>query len=186
MCHEIFHDDPCIDQHNGVKELRIEYFIISTVMLVRHLRQYYAFNKEHYPLFRQFIVAFHKRWKNHHEDDRDVITFSDSRQQSAGDLEIRDRVMRQAFFEFLSKEGAELTVLDSKRSFNEAERIKIYRAQEGLCQECLKLGLPKTEAQVSWSGYQADHIVPWIKGGQTAKWNGQVLCTSHNAAKGSK
>jgi hypothetical protein len=186
VCHDIFGDDPCIDQHNGVKELRIEYFIISVVMLVRHLRQYYAFNKEHYHPFRQFVVAFHERWKNHHEDDRDVISFSDSRQQSVGDLDIRDRVMRQIFFEFLNKEGVELAVLDSKRCFNEAERIKIYRAQDGLCQECLKLGLPEAEARVNWSGYQADHIIPWIKGGRTDKWNGQVLCTSHNAAKGGK
>jgi hypothetical protein len=186
VCHEIFRDDPCIDEHNGVKELSIEYFIISTVILVRHLRQYYAFNKEQHALFRKFFVAFHERWRSHHEDDRDILIFSNNRQQSAVDLENRDRVMRQAFFEFLAGEGTQLTVLDSKRSFNEAERIKIYRTQDGLCQECLKNGLPEAEARVSWSQYQADHIIPWIKGGRTEQWNVQVLCTTHNAAKGGR
>jgi len=185
-CHEIFRYDSSIDEHNGVKELKTEYFIISTVMLVRHLRKYYAFTKEQHPFFHRFLIEFHERWKNHHEEDRDILIFSDNRQQSAVDLENRDRVMRQAFFEFLQKEQTELMDLDSRRTFNEAERIRIYRAQDGLCQECVKDGLPEKEARVTWSRYQADHIIPLIKGGRTEKWNAQVLCTTHNGSKGSK
>ena len=64
------------------------------------------------------------------------------------------------------------------------QRIQIYRAQDGLCQVCLKKGLPEDEARVSWGRYQADHIIAWIKGGRTEDWNGQVLCTTHNTAKG--
>jgi hypothetical protein len=186
VCRDIFRDDPALDQENGVKELKIEYFIISVVMLVRHLRKYYAFTKDRYETFRRFVIAFHQRWREHHEDDRDILVFSDSRQQSAVDLEIRDRVMRQAFFEFLKQENVELLALDSKRAFNEAERIRIYRGQDGLCQACLKEGLPENESRVSWSSYQADHIIPWIKGGRTEEWNSQVLCTTHNAVKGGR
>jgi hypothetical protein len=184
VCRDIFRDDPTLDKENGVKELNIEYFIISVVMLVRHLRKYYAFTKDRYEIFRSFIIAFHQRWKAHLEEDRDILVFSDNRQQSAVDLENRDRVMRQAFFEFLQQENIQLLALDSKRAFNEAERIRIYRAQDGLCQMCLKAELPENEARVTWGRYQADHIIPWIKGGRTEKWNGQVLCTTHNAAKG--
>jgi len=184
VCRDVFRDDPALDEENGVKELKIEYFIISVVMLVRHLRKYYAFTKDRYEVFRRFVIAFHQRWKEHHEDDRDILVFSDSRQQGAVDLENRERVMRQAFFEFLQQENIQLLALDMKRAFNEAERIRIYRAHDGLCQACLKEGLPENEARVSWGSYQADHIIPWIKGGRTEKWNGQVLCTTHNAAKG--
>jgi len=183
---DIFRYDAALDEENGVKELKIEYFIISVVMLVRHLRKYYVFAKDQHELFRRFVVAFHERWKAHHEDDRDILLFSDNRQQSAIDLENRDRVMRQAFFEFLQGKNTQLLALDSKRAFNEAERIRIYRAQDGLCQACLKAGLPEDEARVSWSRYQADHILAWIKGGPTESWNGQVLCTTHNAAKGGR
>jgi hypothetical protein len=186
VCRDIFRNDPTIDEANGVKELRIEYFIISVVMLVRHLRKYYVFGKDQHEVFQRFIVAFHERWKAHHEDDRDILVFSDNRQQSAVDLENRDRVMRQALFEFLQRESVLLVGLDPRRAFNEAERIRIYRAQDGLCQVCLKNvknGLAEEEARVSWSRYQADHIIAWIKGGRTEDWNGQVLCATHNAAK---
>jgi hypothetical protein len=110
----------------------------------------------------------------------------DSRQQDRRNLEIRERVMRQLFFEFLTNEVVELKTLDIKRLFNEAERIKIYRRDDGLCQECVRLGRTPKEATVSWSDYQADHIYPWIRGGKTAPWNGQVLCSLHNAQKGAR
>jgi len=184
--HKIFKDDPSIDAENGIKELTREYFIISVVMLARHLQKYYALPTELYPRVREFVYQFHERWQQHHEDDRDILIFSDNRQQSKVDLENRDRVIRQAFFEHLESKGIALSTLDSRRTFNEAERIKIYRRDEGLCQVCLKQGKNKVEATVSWSGYQTDHIIAWIKGGQTDDDNGQVLCTFHNASKGGR
>jgi len=39
------------------------------------------------------------------------------------------------------------------------------------------------QARVPWKDYQADHIMPWVKGGQTALDNAQVLCSLHNAQK---
>lgn len=33
------------------------------------------------------------------------------------------------------------------------------------------------------SGLQADHVIPWSRGGATELWNGQVLCRRHNKAK---
>ncbi len=184
--YEIFKDDPMVDAESGIKELSIEYFIISMVMLVRHLRKYYALPAELYPKIRTFLHEFHGRWKAHHEEDRDILLFSDNRQQSKTDLENRDRVLRQAFFEYLQKEGVSLLTLDSKRAFNEAEKIRIYRRDEGLCQIHLAEGKPREEAVVSWSEYQADHIIPWIKGGQTIEENAQVLCRIHNASKGGR
>jgi hypothetical protein len=184
--YKIFKDDPAIDTENGIKELTREYFIISVVMLVRHLQKYYAITPELYPQICKFVYQFHERWQQHHENDRDILVFSDNRQQSKVDLENRDRIIRQAFFEYLQDIGINLPTLDTKRTFNEAERIRIYRRDEGLCQVCLKEGKNKIEATVSWSDYQADHIIAWIKGGQTGEENAQVLCTYHNASKGGK
>lgn len=185
-CYEVFKDDPALDEANGVKEFSIEYFIISVVMLLRHILRYYAFQKEDDKLFREFVYEFHDRWKKHSEEDRDILVFADSRQQSEADLEARDRIMRLAFFEYLEKGKHQLRVLDGKRAFSEAERIRIFRKQEGECQRCLEEGLSPEEAKVSWGQFQADHIIPWIKGGETREWNAQVLCKPHNASKGGK
>jgi hypothetical protein len=184
--YEIFKDDPMVDAESGIRELSIEYFIISMVMLIRHLRKYYALPNELSPRIRTFLHEFHARWKKHHEDDRDILIFSDNRQQSKVDLENRERVLRQAFFEYLEKEHLNLIALDTKRAFNEAEKIRIYRRDEGVCQLCLKEGKPPKECAVSWSQYEADHIIAWIKGGQTTEENAQVLCKYHNASKGGK
>lgn len=184
--HKIFKDDPSLDAENGIKELTREYFILSVVMLVRHLQKYYALAPELYPRMRDFLYRFHERWQRHREDDRDILIFSDNRQQSKVDLENRDRIIRQAFFEYLEGEGIALQTLDTKRAFNEAEKIRIYRRDEGLCQACLKERRSKVQTTVSWGDYQADHIIAWIKGGQTVEENAQVLCTFHNASKGSK
>lgn len=32
-------------------------------------------------------------------------------------------------------------------------------------------------------GLQADHIVPWSRGGATQLWNAQLLCVTHNRRK---
>jgi len=185
-CYDIFKDDPALDEKNGMKELTIEYFIISMVMLFRHLQKYYALSRDHYAVLRKFLYTFHGRWKDHSEDDRDILIFADNRQQSEGDLEARDRILRLALFEFLESEKVTLKVLDTKRMFSEAERIRVYRKQDGQCQACLADGLSPEEAKVSWSQFQADHIFPWIKGGATREWNAQVLCKAHNASKGGK
>jgi hypothetical protein len=184
--YEIFKDDPMVDAESGIRELSIEYFIISIVMLIRHLRKYYALPNESFPKIRSFLHEFHTRWKKHHEDDRDILIFSDNRQQSKVDLENRERVLRQSFFEYLEREHLSLIVLDTKRAFNEAEKIRIYRRDEGVCQLCLKEGRPRKECVVSWSQYEADHIIAWIKGGQTTEENSQVLCSYHNASKGGR
>jgi len=102
----------------------------------------------------------------------------------SNNLQERDIILRQLFFEYLTSQNASLITLDTKRMFNEAEKIIIYRRDKGLCQLCLKEGKPENEAQVSWTGYQADHIFPHSKGGQTIVDNAQVLCVYHNVRKG--
>ena len=68
--------------------------------------------------------------------------------------------------------------------FTEAERIAVYRRDDGLCQRCLAEGKPEKEALVPWTQYQADHVIPHTKGGATEVANAQVLCQYHNTSKG--
>lgn len=186
LFNSIFKDDPAVGKDSGLKEFSIEYYIISWVMLIRHLKKYYALDKAHYQAIRKFQYEFFKRWKEHSEDDKDILLFSDNRQQAQSDLEIRHRMLRTAFFEYAGKNNLDLKTLDGQRFFGELERILIYRKNEGVCQLCLKEGKNREEATVPWSNYEADHIMPWIKGGRTTIENARVLCKYHNAAEGGK
>ena len=68
-----------------------------------------------------------------------------------------------------------LPLKDPKRNFDEAQRQVIYRKDRGICQKCGK--------KCEWNDYEADHRIPWNRGGQTVIENGQVLCSSCNSSK---
>ena len=168
----------------GMRELQAEYVIISLYLLLRHLRKHYVFAEQEKRLFRAFTIWFDRRRRDRREDDSDIQVFTSHRQQSGREIKIRDRVIRQLFFEYARAEGVDILTKDKKRRFSESERIAIYRAVDGVCQECSKRGLTDDEARVPWSEYEADHVVPHTAGGPTVIENAQVLCEPHNRAKG--
>ena len=180
--YRVFRND--VTDGNGMRELQAEYVIVSLYLLLRHLRKHYVFGEREQQLFRGFTISFDQRRRDHREDDSDIQVFTSHRQQSGREIKIRDRVIRQLFFEFAMAEGVEILTKDERRSFSESDRIAIYRAVDGVCQECSRLGLPDDEARVPWSEYEADHVVPHSKGGPTVIGNAQVLCRKHNRAKG--
>lgn len=182
--YEIFKNDPMIDKNGGMKEFNREYIIISFYMLLRHLKKYYVFDDNEKELFYDFLFKFHKRWQKQKDEDIDINSFTSHRQQNFNDIQSRDRILRQLFFEYSNEKNKELLIKDERRAFNEAERIRIYRKNDGLCQICLNEGKNEVEARVNWKEFEADHILPHSKGGKTAVWNGQVLCRYHNAKKG--
>lgn len=184
---EIFKNDPMISDDNKViKELSVEYFIISFYLLVRHLKNNYAIGEAEKETIRHFFYSFYQRWWRNDATDNDIMAFSNNRQQSIVNLQTRDRIIRQLFFEYLTENNIDFKLKDEQRAFNEAQRIEIYRRDKGLCQECLEEGKNEKEAIVSWNDYQADHIFPHSKGGQTEIENGQLLCTFHNQKKSNK
>ena len=183
--YDIFKNDPMLDESSGIKELSVEYFIISIYMLIRHISRFYVVDDSTKEIMRNFLYWFYSRWKSYDEtEDTDLLTFSNHRQQGERDLEIRDMILRQIFFDYLSSHDIEIVAKDSKRAFTEFERIVIYRQGKGLCQQCLREGKPEHEARISWSNYQADHVLPHAKGGKSVLENGELLCAYHNQSKG--
>lgn len=182
--YDVFKNDTMLKNGGSIRELKREYIMISLYLLIRHIKQYYVFGDEEKELFKQFFIKFHERWQNPDDEDRDVLSFSEHRQQDQKNVEARHIIIRQLFFQYIKEQNKELTLKDEKRCFNEAERIAIYRRDKGLCQKCLEEDKNEKEASVGWSEYEADHIVAHIKGGPTAIFNGQVLCGYHNAQKG--
>ena len=153
--YEIFKDDVIVKGGGKVEELKIEYFILSVYLLLRHLDKYYAFDKEQYPIFRNFVSDFYQRWKKKDQSDINIINFRDNRQQSKENIEIRNIIIRQIFF----TQNTNMMLKDEKRYFDESQRIAIYRRDRGLCKECISEGKNEKEALVEWSAYEADQ---WI------------------------
>ncbi len=175
--YEIFKEDSMITNGGGgVKELRTEYFIISIYLLLRHLLKFYVWDKAERDLFLEFTHAFYQRWSDGKIDDADIQVFSNKRQQTGGEIEARHQIVRQIFFEYAKDKGITIKTKDDRRAFNEAERILIYRRENGRCQQCVAEQKPDKECVVSWSDYDADHVVPHSRGGQTLLSNAQVLC----------
>ena len=64
------------------------------------------------------------------------------------------------------------------RSFSKAVKQRIYNTQNGKCAHCGKA--------FDLSKMEADHITPWIEGGQTIEDNCQMLCKEHNRRKAAR
>ena len=183
----VFHDDPLMDRSTdgvGVLAFRYEYFTISSYMLLRHLLRYYEYSASVRLVFRDFIYAFFERTKGSFRGNERVLRFVENRQQNQTATAIREQIFRLEFFLYAQERKVELLAKDSKRSFSESDRILIYLRDDGICQQCLIEGLSERQARVPWSDFEADHVLPHSKGGQTLIENGQVLCREHNQKKG--
>ena len=69
------------------------------------------------------------------------------------------------------------TVLDV-RTFTEEEKRVMYKRQEGIC--------AIDKVWVPYEGMEADHIIPWSKGGRTMLENGQMVSRRANRRKGAR
>lgn len=65
-------------------------------------------------------------------------------------------------------------VKKTKRSFSKSEKITLWLASGGYCEIC---------GQSLEDGFEADHIIPYSKGGHTAIQNGAALCRKCNRRK---
>lgn len=79
------------------------------------------------------------------------------------------------------------------RTFSESERHTMYERQKGICPMCAAKGRSITDKKhdvndAHWKieEMDADHIIPWSKGGRTIIENGQMLCKRHNLEKTDK
>lgn len=64
------------------------------------------------------------------------------------------------------------------RTFGEDIREAVYEEQNGICPIC--------KEHFELCEMEADHIIPWSKGGKTVKDNCQMLCLHCNRTKSNK
>ena len=68
--------------------------------------------------------------------------------------------------------------MDNKRFFSKSQRDQIFHNSKGKCQIC--------GTSITYKGFQADHIIPYSRGGKTEIKNGQALCQTCNLSKSNK
>jgi hypothetical protein len=83
-----------------------------------------------------------------------------------------------------NKKGIYLYVLDGQekhlniRAFENSMKRSAYEKQKGICKKCAK--------KFTIDQMEADHIIPWSKGGKTTAENCQMLCRDCNRRKSDK
>jgi hypothetical protein len=89
---------------------------------------------------------------------------------------------RRGIFEYVLGGSSDTRLLDI-RIFDDATKQAVHKQQGGLCPLC-ELD-PKSKGKVyKLPDMDADHVTAWSKGGATDIANCQMLCKSHNRAKG--
>lgn len=78
----------------------------------------------------------------------------------------------------LSGEDENIACKLSKRTFSNTDKRTAYERQNGIC--------PITGEYLPIEDMQADHIIPWWKGGTTTLDNLQMISKTANARKGGK
>ena len=129
-----------------------------------------------FPKYRKEMKDVNRDWGRLYHD------FKDEHYDTVLLEEEIDRLMKDD--DVTSSKGIYLYVLTrqerflSLRSFDQRTRRAAYESQQGRCPLC---GMT-----YKYEEMEADHIVPWSKGGHTTPENCQMLCRECNRAKGNR
>ena len=129
-------------------------------------------------------------YETHHKTSYDPAAVSIEVQKLYGDPFVKNR---RGVFEYVLGGSADPRLLDI-RVFDEATKRSVYAAQtkaakvKGVsnCSLCA-VGHDSNKSQI-WAikEMEADHVSAWSKGGATAASNCEMLCKTHNRAKGNR
>ena len=129
-------------------------------------------------------------YEEHHKTSYDAKKLSQQIQDLYGDPYVKNR---KGIWEFVLGGGIDTKLLEV-RVFDEATKKAAYSRQtkaaelEGIsnCPLCA-LGNDSNKVKI-WkpADMDADHVTAWSKGGKTSAENCQMLCKTHNRAKGNR
>jgi hypothetical protein len=129
-------------------------------------------------------------YEQYHKKSYDPKKVSAEVHKLYGDPYIKNR---KGIFEFILG-GSTDTKLLEVRVFDDATKKSVYRVQTAQaekkkisnCPLCA-LGHDANKEKIwSLSDMDADHVTAWSKGGKTSSKNCQMLCKTHNRAKGNR
>ena len=158
------------------------YSVVSLYTLASHLLERYVVAGRAKEIAEWFI-EFEAYRRDQHKlavdiCDPEIVAYQEKTSHStdsADSLDWRHGYLLRKLLEALP----DLALKDDQRVFTHEQRIALFRRDKGKCQ--LRI---KCEGQdCEWDHWEADHKLPWSKGGKTTVQNGQVACSSCNASK---
>lgn len=129
-------------------------------------------------------------YETYHKKSYDPKRVSEEVQKLYGDPYVKNR---KGIFEYILGGSADTKLLDV-RVFDEATKKSVYASQtkaakakgKSNCPHCA-LGHDANKKKIwNLSEMDADHVAAWSKGGATSAKNCQMLCKTHNRAKGNR
>ena len=129
-------------------------------------------------------------YEEYHTKAYNPATISDKVQKLYGDTYVKNR---KGIFEYILG-GLEDTKLLNVRVFDDATKKSVYASQtkkakaknESNCPHCATGHKANRSKIWQLSEMDADHVTAWSKGGATDVKNCQMLCKTHNRAKGNR
>jgi 5-methylcytosine-specific restriction endonuclease McrA len=129
-------------------------------------------------------------YEKYHKKAYDPAKVSEEVQKLYGDPYVKNR---KGIFEYILGGSVDTKLLDV-RVFDEATKKSVYSTQtaeaetqcESNCPLCA-IGHDANKSKI-WKLVEmdADHVAAWSKGGGTEAKNCQMLCKTHNRAKGNR
>ena len=115
-------------------------------------------------------------WGGLHGEHKDADLDANKLEVEIGKLILDDEVEKKAgiYPYVLTRDERHLSL----RAFKDGMKLKVYVAQAGRCRRCGE--------EFEIDRMEADHIVPWSKGGKTVEENCQMLCRKCNREKAAK
>jgi hypothetical protein len=139
--------------------------------LWQYFQEVIAWVQRTFPTYRKIMKGLD--WGRLYNEYKDSKLNAAILEKRIAELIIDDEVNNQkGIYEYLLT-GNEKTL--NLRAFDEKIRNKVYERQRGTCPNCEKI--------FAIDEMEADHIVPWSKGGKTTLENCQMLCRLDNRTK---
>jgi len=129
-------------------------------------------------------------YEQYHKKPYDPVKVSAKLQKLYDDPYVRNR---KGVFEYILGSSVDTKLLDV-RVFDEATKRAAYAKQtseakteeKSNCPHCA-IGHDANKSRIwSFGDMEADHVSAWMKGGATSAKNCQMLCKTHNRAKGNR
>lgn len=142
--------------------------------LWQYFQEVIAWVERTFPNYRKIMkgLEWGRLYNAHKSDKLNAATLEQRIVELIDDDEVDSK---KGIYEFLLT-GNEKTL--SLRTFDDKTKTKVYERQKGKCPVCKK--------KYEFSEMEADHIIPWSKGGKTVLANCQMLCRMDNRTKSGK